>query len=148
MFPTSLLDNIIVLKSFTADLPADFTGGIIDIATKDFPDEKIMGMSVSAGYNPSMHFNQNFVSYPGGSLDFLGFDDGTRNIPTGGDDIPQYASVVGRPEGKAGQRFRGILEGFNPNLAAKRAESAMDCELRCNISSHVKKRQSVLRYSL
>src|SRR5690606_15071102 len=83
MFPTSLLDNIIVVKTFTADLPADFTGGIVDISTKDFPDEKNLGLSISAGYQPQMHFNSNYLSYPGGKLDFLGFDDGTRAIPTG-----------------------------------------------------------------
>ncbi|MCU0370012.1 MAG: carboxypeptidase-like regulatory domain-containing protein, partial [Bacteroidales bacterium] len=40
IFPTNIIDNIIVHKSFSADLPADFTGGVIDIAIKDFPEEK------------------------------------------------------------------------------------------------------------
>ena len=35
IFSTSILDNIKVVKSFTADLPADFTGGMVDIVTKD-----------------------------------------------------------------------------------------------------------------
>ena len=34
IFPTNIVDNIIVSKSFTADLPADFTGGVIDINIK------------------------------------------------------------------------------------------------------------------
>jgi len=37
IFPTNIIDNIIISKTFTADLPADFTGGIIDISTKDLP---------------------------------------------------------------------------------------------------------------
>ena len=36
-FPTNILDNVIVLKSASAEYPADFTGGIVDIVTKDFP---------------------------------------------------------------------------------------------------------------
>lgn len=40
IFPTNLIDNIIVHKSFSAELPADFTGGVVDIAIKDFPREK------------------------------------------------------------------------------------------------------------
>jgi len=40
IFPTSIIDNIIVHKSFSADLPADFTGGVVDIGIKDFPEER------------------------------------------------------------------------------------------------------------
>lgn len=40
LFPTNVLDNIIIVKTFTPDLAADFTGGIVDLQTKDFPDEK------------------------------------------------------------------------------------------------------------
>lgn len=138
MFPTGLLDNIIVIKSFTADLPADFTGGIIDIATKDFPDEKTLGISLSAGYQPQMHFNNNYLSYPGGKFDFLGFDDGTRALPTGKSaSVPQYPSVVGRPNTDAGQAFRRILDSFNPNLAAMRTGSAMDFGFGFNLGNQL-----------
>ena len=51
IFPTSILDNIVVNKTFIASMPADFTGGIIDITTKAMPDEKQGGISVSAGYS-------------------------------------------------------------------------------------------------
>src|SRR5690606_21561990 len=47
LFPTNIVDNLVVLKSFTADLPGDFTGGIVDINTKDFPGEKTLSASVS-----------------------------------------------------------------------------------------------------
>src|SRR5690606_33248585 len=138
MFPTSLLDNIIVVKSFTADLPADFTGGIVDIATKDFPDEKILNISLSTGYHPQMHFNNNYLSYPGGKFDFLGFDDGTRALPTGKSaSLPQYPSVVGRPNTDAGQAFRRVLNNFNPNLAAMRTGSAMDFGLGFNLGNQL-----------
>ena len=34
IFPTNLIKNIVILKSSSADLPADFTGGIVNIETK------------------------------------------------------------------------------------------------------------------
>ena len=37
LFATNLLSNILVIKSARADMPADFTGGVIDIITKEFP---------------------------------------------------------------------------------------------------------------
>lgn len=137
MFPTSLLDNIIVVKSFTADLPADFTGGIVDITTKDFPDEKILSISLSTGYHPQMHFNKHYLSYPGGKFDFLGFDDGTRALPMGKSAVPQYPGVVGRPDTDEGQAFRKILNNFNPNLAAMRTGSAMDFGVGLNLGNQL-----------
>lgn len=147
LFPTSLLDNIIVLKSFTADLPADFTGGIVNISTKDFPDEKTMGISASMGYNPSMHFNKNYLTYEGGKFDGLGFDDGTRKIPTGKKlDVPQYAHVLGKQGSQEGQRFRNILEGFNPTLAGMRERSAMDVGLGFSIGNQLIKDNNNIGY--
>lgn len=40
IFPTSIIDNIVVHKSFRAELPADFTGGVVEINTKAFPSTK------------------------------------------------------------------------------------------------------------
>lgn len=70
IFPTNILENIIVIKSGSADLPADFTGGVVNIVTKDFPSKKTMSFSVSGGFNPDMHFNSNYVNYDGGGTDF------------------------------------------------------------------------------
>lgn len=130
LFPTNVIDNIVVAKSFTANLPADFTGGAVDIATKDFPDEKIMGFSIGLDYNPSMHFNQNFVKYDGSRTDNLGFDNGQRALPTGGStDIPQYANVVGNPNGDLGQEYQNILRSFDPTLGGYRSTSFMDMSM-------------------
>lgn len=127
IFPTNVIDNIIVSKSFTSELPADFTGGVVDIETKDFPEEKSLRVSVSGGINPSMHFNSNYLTYDGGKTDWLGFDDGTRANPTGGrTNIPQFADVVGNPSSPKGQEFQQILRGFNKTLGATAQSSLMD----------------------
>ncbi|MEO1714753.1 MAG: carboxypeptidase-like regulatory domain-containing protein [Bacteroidota bacterium] len=55
IFPTALLNNLLISKNFTAEMPADFTGGLLNIETKDFPDDKILNVSLSLGYNPSMN---------------------------------------------------------------------------------------------
>ena len=126
IFPTSIIDNIIVHKSFTADLPADFTGGIVDIELKDFPEEKKGSISISAGYNPNFHFNADYLTYEGGSTDFLGFDDGTRAIPATSD-IPQYTDIYIDPDARS--RYRSILEGFDKTMAANTQTSFMDYNL-------------------
>ena len=128
IFPTSVINNIIVHKTFSAELPADFTGGAVDIEIKDFPEKKEGSVSLGIGYNPNAHFNSEFLTYEGGKTDFLGFDDGTRAIPAT-EDIPQFAEAVGNPDGEAGMRYREILGSFNPTMAAMQQMSLADFSL-------------------
>lgn len=81
LFPSNLLDNILVYKSFTPELYGDFTGGYVDLATKDFPEVFTFSASLSSSYNTVNTFNPNFLSYEGGKHDWLGFDDGSRQLP-------------------------------------------------------------------
>ena len=78
LFPTNMLSNVLVIKSARADLPADFTGGVIDIITKDFPTNEEFSVSIGTSFNPDMHFKNSYLSYEGGRTDFLGYDDGIR----------------------------------------------------------------------
>lgn len=122
IFPTSLVDNITVSKNFTADLPADFTGGIVNVETKDFPEEKILNVSFGTSFNPNMHFNRDFLTYDGGSTDFLGFDDGSRALPANAtlDNIPTPVS------GYSPEDVNAFVSSFNPQLGAQRQTSFMD----------------------
>ena len=138
IFPTNVIDNIVVSKSFTAELPADFTGGVVDIETKDFPEEKTFKLSVSGGMNPSMHFNSNYLAYEGGKTDWLGYDDGTRANPSGGrTNIPQFADVVGNPSSTQGQEFQTILRGFNKTLGATAQTSLMDFGIGFSLGNQI-----------
>ncbi len=122
IFPTSLIENITVIKNFTAEHPADFTGGLLNIETKSFPEERILDVSVSTSFNPDMHFNSNYLTYQGGDTDFLGFDDGARTLPPGADqtNIPTPIS------GDSKEEVVNFIKGFNPELAANRQTSFMD----------------------
>ncbi|MEJ2054780.1 MAG: carboxypeptidase-like regulatory domain-containing protein, partial [Calditrichaceae bacterium] len=51
LIPSNLIDNIQTIKSFTPDKPGDFSGGAVDIKTKDFPDQLKFTVSTSASYN-------------------------------------------------------------------------------------------------
>ena len=149
IFPTNVIDNIIVSKSFTAELPADFTGGIVDIETKDFPEEKTMVFSVTGGYNPNMHFNKDAINIEGGRTDWLGVDDGTRTIPTKGlEQIPQFAEVVGNPNSEKGQLFQTILRDFNPTLGGTQKTSPMDFGMGYSIGDQFNIRNKKFGYNM
>lgn len=81
IFPAAVIDNITVYKTFVPNLAGDFTGGLVDITTKAFPSERTVYAKVGLGYNSMATFNSDYISYNGGKLDFLGFDDGTRALP-------------------------------------------------------------------
>lgn len=138
IFPTSVIDNIVVVKSFTADLPADFTGGVVNLETKDFPEQKKSNITLNLGFTPGMHFNSNYLNYEGGSTDWLGFDDGTREIPAI-ENIPLFSEVVGNPDSEKGQRYQEILSSFNPTLAAMKQQSFMDYGIGFSIGNQINK---------
>lgn len=88
LFPSNLIENMIVYKTFSPELPGSFTGGMIDLYTKDFPEEFSLQFSTSFGYNEQASLNDEFLIYEGGDMDWLGIDDGTRDIPVDPATIP------------------------------------------------------------
>ena len=148
IFPTNVIDNIVVSKSFTAELPADFTGGVVNIETKDFPEEKTMAVNISGGYNPNMHFNPNALGVQGGKTDWLGYDDGGRAIPTAGvSEVPQFAEVIGSPNSEKGQLFQSILGKFNPTLGGTRQTSPMDFGIGYSIGDQLNVKNKKIGYN-
>ncbi|HMB61875.1 MAG TPA: TonB-dependent receptor, partial [Eudoraea sp.] len=122
IFPTNIIDNVLILKSASANYPADFTGGIVNIVTKDYPSKEEYSLSLSGTFNPDMHFNDKYLNYNGGDADFLGFDDGTRDVPVNrNQDIPNRFDFD--------PRLTTITKQFNPALAASRDNSFMDYSL-------------------
>ena len=80
LFPTQIVESSVVQKTYSADMPGEFGGGIIEINTKAVPDERVLSLSFSSGFNTATSL-QDGLLYDGGSDDELGYDDGTRNIP-------------------------------------------------------------------
>jgi len=80
LFPTNVIKSMAVKKAFLPNLEGDFAGGAMDISTKDYPSEKVFKISLGTGFN-SQSLGRQRMTYEGGRLDYLGFDDGTRSIP-------------------------------------------------------------------
>lgn len=132
VFPTNLIDNMVILKSFTPELPADFTGGIVNIETKDFPDDKILNVSFGIDFNPSMHFNNDYITYDGSNTDWLGFDNGLRDLPANArsTNIP---SPLNSSDAETGE----FLNQFSPTLGVKSATSFMNYNFGVTVANQV-----------
>lgn len=81
LFPTSALKSILVQKTFSPDLPAEFGGGLVDIRTKSIPDSRFFEVSIGGGLNTQSSL-QSGLLYDGSDSDIFGFDDGIRDIPS------------------------------------------------------------------
>ncbi|HEY0978337.1 MAG TPA: carboxypeptidase regulatory-like domain-containing protein, partial [Flavobacteriales bacterium] len=82
LFPTGLMDNIIITKTLTPDLPGDWAGAYLSLNTSDYPEKLQVQVASTVGYNPNSTF-QDIVSGTTSSTDWIGRDDGTRAIPDG-----------------------------------------------------------------
>ena len=116
IFPTNILENIIVIKSAAAEYPADFTGGVVDIVTRDFPTKKETSFSIGSAYNSEMHFKNDFLIGPSEGTDFLGFDNNSRSRP-----INRYQYIPGTFENYP--LLTQLTSSFNPILQAERKTS-------------------------
>jgi len=89
MFPAALIDNIIINKTATPEFTGEFTGGLVQVNTKDIPAKDVLTVGFGLGYNTQSTFKP-FVSNQRNQYDWLGFDDGTRNLP---DSFPATAQL-------------------------------------------------------
>lgn len=103
IFPTEFLQNAQVTKSFTPDLPGNFAGGLVQLNTVDFPERYALRVSGSLSYNDNITFKNSYIADNGGSLEWLGMDDGTRALPGS---IPQNAATTLALLRNAGDTYR------------------------------------------
>lgn len=82
LFPAALIQSVTVQKSFTPDMPGNFTGGGVNLVTRSLPETFRFQLSGEVGYNTRATGSGRFLSYTGGNLDWLGIDDGTRALPS------------------------------------------------------------------
>lgn len=80
LFPSSIIEDVLVQKTFSAQYPAEFAGGTIQMRTKVVPDEPFFSISSNMGYSGNTT-GENGLVYNGGGKDWMGKDDGTRDLP-------------------------------------------------------------------
>ena len=81
LFPASLLAGITIFKTATPDLPGDFTGGLMWIESRDYPEDFTLTLELGTTYELGGTFTR-APDHRGGSLEWLGWDDGTRGLPS------------------------------------------------------------------
>lgn len=100
IFPSNMLDNLVITKTASPDMPGEFVGGVIQINTKSVPDKNFQSITVGSGYNTITTFKNN-KEYQGSNTDWLGFDNGARNIAPSIPSTAEFKPLNGTPAAAA-----------------------------------------------
>lgn len=82
LIPAAAIDNIVVNKTATPDMPGSFAGGVVQINTKDFPAKDFISIALQVGLSDET-YGKPFYSDERAKLQWLGFDGGIRDLPKG-----------------------------------------------------------------
>jgi TonB-dependent receptor len=93
ILPSNLIDAIVVNKTASADIPGDFSGGVVQVTTKDFPDNPFLNFSLGTSYNTQSAF-KDFQKASGSKNGAFGLYNKDRNIPAS---FPSRAEYLALP---------------------------------------------------
>ncbi|GLK52909.1 TonB-dependent receptor domain-containing protein [Maricaulis virginensis] len=81
ILPTNVLSSVLVQKTFSPRFPGEFGGGVIGIETATLPDDRFLTVSVGGSFDTVTTGNRG-ITYDGSDTDWLGYDDGLRDLPS------------------------------------------------------------------
>ena len=139
LVPTNLLDNIITIKTFTPDRPGNFSGGIVDIGTKSYPEKFSLKISGSSNFNSQTTGNNNYLTYAGGSNDWLGVDDGTRSVPEllSNFDTKIPVKQEARFDTEKAELLNSYSKSFNGTMNTKKGTAPVNQNLSLSVGDQV-----------
>ena len=128
LFPTNLLDNIVATKTFTPDQPGSFSGGTVNITTKAFPEGFTLKLTSGLAYNTGVFLSDGFLAGPTSKTDWLGRDNGLRDIPAALSDprvvIPRASQARRDPE--LAQRLDALSKSFSSVMVPSSGDAALN----------------------
>jgi TonB-dependent receptor len=81
IFPTTIVGSAVVQKTYSVNYPGEFGGGVINLTTKAIPDDNFVSIGASISADTATTSGLGYTYY-GGDADWIGFDDGTRDVPS------------------------------------------------------------------
>ncbi len=122
VIPSALVDNIVINKTATPELTGEFAGGLVQINTKDVPTKNFLTVGFGIGFNTQSTF-KDFTSNERNKSDWLGFDDGTRSLPSGFPKNAQSYRILGSNYTGQQQQYQ-LSKLFNSAVYAQTQSTA------------------------
>ncbi len=80
IFPTNVIASALVQKSYSANYPGEFGGGVINLTTRAIPEDKFFQIGGGVTFDTVTTSELGYV-YDGGKYDTIGYDSGERSVP-------------------------------------------------------------------
>lgn len=139
IFPANLIENLITAKTFSPDKPGDFSGGLIQINTIEFPSDFTLDVSTSSSFN-TLTSLKNYTGYSGGNTDFWGFDDGTRDYPV----IINSSKVV--KGNYTSDELQAITSAFKNNWNINQSTAPLNGNIKFSVGDKIEFEENILGY--
>ncbi len=143
LIPSNLLDNIIAAKTFTPDLPGDFTGGFVDIKIKTLPERFTYNVSVSTTYNTQSSFIDDFLTFEAGDMAKFGFNDGYLDKPSALNNprleelnvLDRSGATAARRDNEVAELLHTTIGEFNQQLVPDAKRTPLNHSFSFNIGN-------------
>ena len=113
LFPTGVVASAMVQKSYSANFPGEFGGGVINLTTKATPNEPFLSIGLSLSGDTFTTFQNGLTHRGGGDSDWLGYDDGSRSPPPALDAYFNSGQLIGTDPVDATALAANIVNGNN-----------------------------------
>jgi outer membrane receptor protein involved in Fe transport len=131
LFPSSVISSSLVQKTYSANFPGEFGGGVINLTTKAAPQDGFVAVTAGGSWD-SETTNQLGYTYYGSGSDWTGYDNGTRDIPpalqnffdsgarisSGDVDTVPIAQQLINGNNSVVQRWENLPANFSGNVSA------------------------------
>ncbi|MDR7101930.1 TonB-dependent receptor domain-containing protein [Croceicoccus sp. BE223] len=165
LFPSSVIASSLVQKTYSANFPGEFGGGVINLTTKAAPRDGFFELKLGASYD-SETTGQLGYTYFGSGSDWTGFDDGTRDVPAplqaffdsrerlsaGNVDTAPIAKALVNQNNSILQRYENLPANFSGGLTAGKSfdvgEATVGVIANFGYSNKWSSRGAINQYSL
>lgn len=133
IFPSTLLNDLKVIKTAMPSLPGDFAGGLITVSTREIPEKNFYQIQVGTSFNAITSFNS-FKRSKAGKLDFLGIEDGGRALPN---NMPNNEEMLVLQNGFEKDKLVEIAQSMPNNYGTRTIKAMPGLNLQFSMG-HVK----------
>ena len=141
LFPNAIMESVVVQKTYSAQFPSEFGGGVLQMRTKSSSDEFFFNIASSVAMTEGTAFTKGTQAASGGK-DWLGYDDGTRAMPdllknaTADGQRLQRRSAFVNTGGYTAQELQGIGQSLNQDYEVTGKTIPADMGLTASLGNY------------
>jgi len=123
MLPSGIVERVMVYKTGAAELPGDFSGGLIKVDTKKHVDTNFTSISYTTRYQSNTTFKP-FLSDKKNTTEFIGFSGSKRDLP---DNFP--ANLTALDNNQAAQYAKQLKNNWSIEKSFALPDQSMNITL-------------------